>query len=156
MNNEVLKTDGNQQKLNAGILVLRFRCLTAGIAVSSILGTPLRVTLENVFKGWIGVKNHSHHHMEWAEWLDPARRVHKDEMEGCVYNRKCYLQGLRRTPDTTPATPPSNPTEPLTHRALCKLFSDADIGAAKLVNMIWIQINFNMYDSVWHAICRLC
>jgi hypothetical protein len=42
MDNGVLKMDGDQQESGAGILVLRFGCLTAGTAVSSILGTPVK------------------------------------------------------------------------------------------------------------------
>jgi len=38
MDNGVLKTDGDQQKSGVGILMLRFGCLTAGTAVSSISG----------------------------------------------------------------------------------------------------------------------
>jgi hypothetical protein len=87
----------------------------------------LRVILKNVFKGWLGVKNRSHHHMERAERLDPARRARKDEMGNCLQHGNTIYRDLRRTPDTAPATPPSNPAEPLTHRVqIMRLVSEYD------------------------------
>ena len=63
-------------------------------------------------------------------------------MKGCVYNRKCYLQGLRRTPDTAPATPPSNPAEPLTQwfsvRPTCVLCESGCAGVQQLgATVLW-------------------
>jgi hypothetical protein len=63
----------------------------------SISGTPVEGH-SRLFKGWLGVENRSHHHMERAERTGSCWRACKDEMMGCVYNRKCYLSGPQEDP----------------------------------------------------------
>ena len=46
----------------------------------------------------------------------PVKNPSKDEMRSRLQHRNAIYWGLRRTPDTAPATPPLNPAEPLTHR----------------------------------------
>ena len=51
MDNRVPITDGDQQESGVGILVLRFGCLTACTAVSSISGTPVEGHTQDSVQG---------------------------------------------------------------------------------------------------------
>jgi len=68
-----------------------------------------------VFKGWLGGKNRSHHHMEQADQTESHRRACKDEMMMWLQHGVCVYLGHADMPDTVTAIPTSNPSDPLPH-----------------------------------------
>ena len=89
--------DGDQWKLSVGIPVLRFGCLTAGVAVTLSQGLLLRVTLKIVQGLARCQKLHpSPHETGWTDWILQENAQRWDE--GLSTTGNCYLLGPQEDP----------------------------------------------------------
>ena len=116
--NRVPITDGDQQESGVGILVLRFGCLTACTAVSSILGTPVEGHTQDSVQGlarcWKQLP--SPHGMGQMDWILQKSVQGWDDDASTTWN--LYLSGPWETPDTTLPTLTSNPSDPLSQHGV--------------------------------------